>query len=109
MNKITLFPLKTKLIEKGDDIIQIILDTLKKEKLKLEDGDVLVIAETPLAISQGRFVDLNNIKPSQKALDLAELYEMDPRMVQVVINEADKIYGGVKHVLLCEKYGCLTA
>ena len=82
---------------------------MKKQKLKLEDGDVLVIAETPLAISQGRFVDLNDTNPSQKALELAELYEMDPRMVQVVINEADKIYGGVKHVLLCEKYGCLTA
>ncbi len=109
MNKISLFSLKTKLIEKGDDIVQIILDTLNREKLELKDNDVLVIAETPLAISQGRFVDLNEVKPSKQALDLAKLYEMDPGMVQVVIDEADKIYGGVKHVLLCEKYGCLTA
>ncbi|MFX0138724.1 MAG: coenzyme F420-0:L-glutamate ligase, partial [Candidatus Hodarchaeota archaeon] len=109
MNKITLFPLKTKLIEKGDDISQIILDTLRKEKLELKEKDVLVIAETPLAISQGRYIDLNNVNPSRQALDLAELYDMDPSMVQVIIDEADKIYGGVKHVLLCEKYGCLTA
>ena len=109
MNEITLFPLKTKIIEKGDDIVQIILDTLKKDDLKLENGDVLVIAETPLAISEGRYVKLADITPSQKAMELSNLYEMDPQMVEVVIKEADKIYGGVKHVLLCEKYGCLTA
>ncbi|MDP3066781.1 MAG: coenzyme F420-0:L-glutamate ligase, partial [Methanobacteriaceae archaeon] len=38
----------------------------------LEDGDFLVISETPLAISQGRLVDESQIKPSFKAYFLAE-------------------------------------
>lgn len=109
MNNITLFPLKTKIIVKYDDIAQIILDTLEKENLELEDGDVLVIAETPVAISEGRYINLTKITPSKKALKIAKLYEMDPRITEVVINEADKIYGGVKHVLLCEKYGMFMA
>ncbi|MHA1298853.1 MAG: coenzyme F420-0:L-glutamate ligase, partial [Candidatus Helarchaeota archaeon] len=106
---IILIPLKTKIIVKDDDITQIFLNVLTKNNIQLENGDVLVIAETPLAISQGRYIRLDNINPSTKAIDLANDYEMDPRMVQVVIDEADIIYGGVKHVLLCEKYGCLTA
>ncbi|MHA1379783.1 MAG: coenzyme F420-0:L-glutamate ligase [Candidatus Helarchaeota archaeon] len=109
MNNITLIALKTKIIEKGDDIVEIILAFLEKNNLEINNGDVLVIAETPLAISQGRYVELASITPSNEALKLAEKYEMDPEMVQIVMNEADRIYGGVKHVLLCEKHGCLTA
>jgi len=40
----------------------------------LENGDFLVISETPLAISQGRLIDESKIKPSFKAYFLAELW-----------------------------------
>lgn len=40
----------------------------------LEDGDFLVISETPLAVSQGRLVDEAEFKPSISAYVLADLW-----------------------------------
>jgi len=107
-NKITLWPLKTNLIKKDDDVAQIILQVLKNENLELQNQDVLVLAETPIAIAQGRYLSLDEVTPTAKALELADKYVIDPRMAEVILNEADKIYGGVEHALLCEKNGFLT-
>ncbi|AUB59140.1 gamma-glutamyl ligase [Methanobacterium sp. MZ-A1] len=40
----------------------------------LEDGDFLVVSETPLAVSQGRLVDEAEFKPSFSAYILADLW-----------------------------------
>lgn len=40
----------------------------------LEDGDFLVISETPLAVSQGRLVDETEFKPSISAYFLADIW-----------------------------------
>ena len=40
----------------------------------LEDGDFLVISETPLAVSQGRLVDEAEFKPSISAFILADIW-----------------------------------
>ena len=48
-----LFPLKTRLVESSDDLKTVILDSLKAHELKLESGDILVIASKIVAYSQG--------------------------------------------------------
>jgi len=40
----------------------------------LEDGDVLVISETPISISQGRLVDEASFKPSLISIFLADIW-----------------------------------
>ncbi|MHA1786444.1 MAG: coenzyme F420-0:L-glutamate ligase [Candidatus Helarchaeota archaeon] len=101
--------LKTDLITPNTDFFDVIIKSLNKNNIELKSGDIIVIAESALATSQGRIVDLQSIKPSKKAVDLSKKFEIDPRYVQVILNEADKIYGGVTHVLLCEKWGNLLA
>jgi coenzyme F420-0:L-glutamate ligase len=108
MDSINLYSLKTKLIEQGDDLAEIILQTLQHQSLELQNKDVIVLAETPTAIAQGRFVNLDEVTPSDEALDLAEKYKLEPKMAEVIIQQSDKIYGGVPHALLCEKDGFLT-
>ncbi|MHA1144303.1 MAG: coenzyme F420-0:L-glutamate ligase [Candidatus Helarchaeota archaeon] len=102
MTPITLIPIKTRLITPNDDIFQVIVEELNNSKLKLQDGDVLVLAQSALSSSQGRLVDLNSIIPSKKALALAKKYEMDQRFVQVILDHSDRVIGGMKRVLLCE-------
>jgi coenzyme F420-0:L-glutamate ligase/coenzyme F420-1:gamma-L-glutamate ligase len=98
-----LFPLKTGLISKGDNIIDFILDSMSQQNLHFQDNDILVLAESAVATSQGRIVNLGTIKPNKRAQKLGEKYNMDPRLTQIILNEADEILGGVDHVLLTLK------
>lgn len=104
-----LYPIKTPLINIGDNMIDIIVDCMRAQGLTFKDKDILVIAESPLGLSQGRVVRLADVKPSFEARRLAEEYEMEPELVEVVLQEADKILGGVKHVLLTLKQGVFQA
>ena len=102
-------PIKTDLIKPNADFIEVFKASLIANNIEIKNYDILVIAESVLATMQGRIVNLDTIHPSEKAIQLAKEYEMDPRYVDVIMNESDIIYGGVKNVLLCKKLGNLLA
>jgi len=109
LKNITLIPLRTPLIKEGDSITEILYNTIRESKVVLDDGDVIVIAETPLAITEGRFSIIEKISPSEKAETLGNKYQMDPRIVEIIIQESDVILGGVEGVLLTIKNDTLIA
>jgi len=79
------------LIKKKDDI-----GALISERVELQDNDIIVIASTIVSKSEGNIVALNSIKASKEAERIASLkhiddIEMDPRFVQLVMNESAKI------------------
>jgi len=103
-----LFGIRTKLIEPGEDLVSVILDAIHTQQLAIEDGDVLIIASKAVAVVQGRIVKLSSMKPSEEAKKLAEKYDMEPGYVEVVLQEAQKVYGGVSKALLTLKNNVLT-
>ncbi|MBN2155818.1 MAG: coenzyme F420-0:L-glutamate ligase [Candidatus Lokiarchaeota archaeon] len=105
-----LHPISTPIIYPKNDLVKITLDSIINANLSLKEKDILVFAETVVGTVQNRIVDLNDVKEiSEKASELAEKYTMDPRVVQIVLDEADVILGGVKTVLLTQKEGILIA
>jgi coenzyme F420-0:L-glutamate ligase len=99
---------KTPLIHAGDDLPSIILDALKESPAGgISDGDILVVAESPVATAEGRAVPLDRVIPSERARELAGRYGMDPRLAEVVLSESDAVVGGVKGFLLTMKQGTL--
>jgi len=72
-----------------------------------KDGDILVLAETAVATAEGNVIPLSTITPSVWAEKLAAQYQMDPRVVEVVLRETDSIVGGISGFLLCMKNGTL--
>jgi coenzyme F420-0:L-glutamate ligase len=109
LKKITLIPIKTPLIKRGDSIAEVIYKSIIELDVSIEDGDVIVIAETPVAIAEGAFFNLKEIKPSETAKTLAIKYQMDPQFVEIIIQEADEVLGGVRGVLLTRKNATLIA
>lgn len=65
-----LIPVQTGYIKPGEPYDVIIENAVDF----LEDGDFLVVSETPLAMSQGRLVDEAEFKPSFSAYILADLW-----------------------------------
>ncbi|UCE43706.1 MAG: coenzyme F420-0:L-glutamate ligase [Candidatus Bathyarchaeota archaeon] len=102
-----LFGIHTRLIKPKDDLVGILLDVISKQKLTIDDGDLLMLASKAISIVQGRLMKLDTIIPSEEAKALAEKYDLDPRFVDVVLMEARKVYGGVSGALLTVKSGAL--
>ncbi len=89
MNQIVLTALpEFPLVEEGDDLIKFILHSLIKAQIKLQNGDVLVLAQKIISKSEGRWVDLNTVTPGDQAFDLARKTEKDPRLVELILRES---------------------
>ncbi len=99
--------LKTGIVVPGDDISEILLQSLMHTGLTLKDGDVMVIAENAVATAEGALVTLSENTPSPEACRYAETYQMDPHLAEAVIQESDTIIGGIPGFLLCMKNGTL--
>lgn len=104
-----LFGIRTMLIKPGEDLVDIILEAIQRQRLTIENGDVLIIASKAVAVVQGRVVRLGSMKPSEEAKKLAEKHDMEPSYVEVVLQEAQKVYGGVSKALLTLKNNLLIA
>jgi coenzyme F420-0:L-glutamate ligase len=76
-------------------LIETLTQALQQEGLSLQDGDVVAISSKYVAISEGRIVTLDDVTPSPRAIELAERYNMDVRMAQLVVQEAEHIFGGI--------------
>jgi coenzyme F420-0:L-glutamate ligase len=99
---------RTPLILAGDDLPAVILAAARESPAGgVADGDILVIAESPVATAEGRAVTLDRVKPSDRAIDLGRRYGMDPRLAEVVLGESDSVVGGVKGFLLTLSHGTL--
>jgi coenzyme F420-0:L-glutamate ligase len=105
-----LFSIKLPLIKKNDPLITIIVEKIKEKAETLREGDIIVIAEKVVATSQGRVRNLSDVKNiSKRAKELANKYDMDERYVQLILDEASMILGGMRHVILAKVNDFLIA
>jgi coenzyme F420-0:L-glutamate ligase / coenzyme F420-1:gamma-L-glutamate ligase len=71
-------------IREGDDLAALVTD-----RVTLEDGDVLVVAQKVVSKAEGRVVRLDELEPSERALELAG--EEDPRRIEAILRETVEI------------------
>ena len=75
-------------IERTCNLSAEIIRTLKNEEFNIRDNDILCIASKLISKSEGLFVDLNSISPSQLALRLhQQIPRKDPRLIQIIIDQ----------------------
>lgn len=98
-----IFAIKSPLIKPKDDLATILLQAIRKAGLKLENRDVVAVSSKAVASAEGRLFKLKDIKPSEKAKRLAREFLLTPEFSELVLREADKIYGGVEKALLTLK------
>jgi len=79
------------LIKPGDDLAVIILACLEQVGLSLEDGDILVLAQKIVSKAEGRLVNLLSVRPSSRALEIANKSGKDPRIVEVILRESKEV------------------
>lgn len=106
---LTVIPLSLGRIAAGAELSARIVRAVKKTGLRVKRGDLVAVSSKIVSISEGRLARVSNVEPSTSARRLARRLMMNPSLVQVVLNEADQVLGGVKGTLLTVKNGILTA
>ncbi|MDC3268674.1 coenzyme F420-0:L-glutamate ligase [Gammaproteobacteria bacterium] len=90
------------LIQPGDNLSSIILESCKHNKFILEDNDIIVIAQKVVSKSENRYKNLLEIKPSKQATNLALSLNRDPAFIQLILNESNEIISTDKNVIIVE-------
>lgn len=77
-------------IERKCNLSAEIIRTIKNEGFNIRDNDILCIASKLISKSEGLFVDLKSINPSQLALCLhQQIPRKDPRLIKIIIDQTE--------------------
>lgn len=87
-------------IHTGDDLPTLILASLSQAKLTLQDGDILAIAQKIVSKAEGRWVRLDEVEPSNRAIEIAHHTHKDPRLVELILRESTAVSRQAPHVLI---------
>lgn len=111
MNTIAIIPVPgVPQIRPGDDLPALLLAAIDAAKVGLKDGDVLVLCQKIVSKAEGAVVDLGTVTPSAFARQIADMWDKDPRMVEVVLNESSRIVRMKNGVVITEsKHGWVCA
>ncbi|WKZ49024.1 MAG: coenzyme F420-0:L-glutamate ligase [Anaerolineales bacterium] len=89
---LTLTPLTgIPLIRHGDNLADIVLNSLDENKITLQDDDIFVFAQKVVSKAEGRTVNLSTVQPSQRAIELGKQTEKDPRLVELILQEGNEV------------------
>jgi coenzyme F420-0:L-glutamate ligase/coenzyme F420-1:gamma-L-glutamate ligase len=103
MNKIELTALEDfPYIEPGDNLVKIIVKSFRSNNITIDNGDVVVLAQKIVSKSENRYIDLNKITASKKAILLGKELNRDSRFIQVILNESNEIVSTEKNVIIVE-------
>jgi coenzyme F420-0:L-glutamate ligase/coenzyme F420-1:gamma-L-glutamate ligase len=91
-------------LREGDDLAQLILD-----RVELEDLDVVVVAQKAISKIEGRVVRLDDVVPSDRAIEIAG-EEGDPQRVEWILREAKRVVRVRSPLVICEtRHGFICA
>ncbi|TBR44965.1 coenzyme F420-0:L-glutamate ligase [Marinomonas agarivorans] len=80
----------------GDNLAASIIAALTANQQALQEGDILVVAHKVVSKTEGAYVDLEQVIPSDNAIELAARVNKDPRKVEVILSQSKRIIRAVK-------------
>ena len=89
-------------VRAGDDLGALVAKSLAVTGVPLRDGDVVAVAQKIVSKSENRYVLLEDVVPSARALELAPKCDKDPRLVEIVLRESREVLRAVPGVIVVE-------
>jgi coenzyme F420-0:L-glutamate ligase/coenzyme F420-1:gamma-L-glutamate ligase len=100
---VTLTPVpRFPMVRPGDDLAALLIAACEQSALAPADGDVVVVAQKIVSKAEGRYVDLAQVRPSARAESLAAQVDKDPRLVEVILSESQRVVRHRPGVLIVE-------
>ena len=83
---------------------------LISESSEINDGDILVFSQKIISKNEGRMLSLSSINPSLLANGIASSYGKDPRLVELILSESERIVRMENGIIIVEtKHGFVCA
>lgn len=82
---------KIPLVKRGDSVGALIMEAAAKEGVKIQDGDVIVVAQKIVSKAEGSVVELKTLTPSSLAETISKVSGKDPRHVEAILRETASI------------------
>src|SRR5438093_39813 len=79
------------LLNKEDDLATLIVARAKELGVGIRNRDVLVVGQKAVSKTEGRIVDIDNIRPSARAARIAKKTGKRPEFVEIVLRESSKV------------------
>ena len=76
-------------VQPGDNIVELVISSSSKPEIR--EGDVLILAQKIISKQEGNIVNLSGIKPSLLAVGIASEYAKDPRIVELILEQSNRI------------------
>ncbi|HEX69615.1 MAG TPA: coenzyme F420-0:L-glutamate ligase [Candidatus Bathyarchaeota archaeon] len=100
-------------IKRGDNLAELICQAAEKQGTPIQDGDIIVVSHIAVSRAEGSIINLNEVRPSTFAVQLAKELNKDPRLVEVVLRESKgiirmgdgKLITETKHGFICANSG----
>lgn len=103
VKKVSIFGLEgLPLIKSGDDLASLIVSEAKTNDVAIEDGDIIVIAQKVVSKAEGRIIQLDEVTPSEKALEIAKKTGRNPKLVELVMRESKRFLKASRQILIVE-------
>lgn len=103
--KIEIIPIYLNInIDKKTKLLNILLESIKNNNQIIKNGDILVIAQKIISKNEGRSVNLNNIIPSSRSIELGRKINKDPRIVELILQESRKIIRVFENIIITETH-----
>jgi coenzyme F420-0:L-glutamate ligase/coenzyme F420-1:gamma-L-glutamate ligase len=91
-------------LREGDDLAALIL-----ERVALQDGDVVVVAQKAISKVEGRVVRLDDAVPSERALEIAG-DDGDPQRIEWILRESARVVRVRAPLVICQtRHGFICA
>lgn len=98
------------LIENGDDLATLVIESIRENSITIGIGDVLVVAQKIVSKAEGRQVPLDTVTPGGEAKRIAEKTAKDPRLVELILRESKDIVRQTDSLIISEnKLGMIMA
>lgn len=97
-------------IQHGDNLAALLCEVLRRSGQELMDGDVLVLAQKAVSKAEGRLVSLAEVEPSAFARRVAAQTGKDPREVELILSESNRMVRMARGSLIMEtRHGFVCA
>jgi coenzyme F420-0:L-glutamate ligase / coenzyme F420-1:gamma-L-glutamate ligase len=97
-------------VEPGDSVSALLLQALKVQKQRLRPGDILVIKHKIVSKAEGQLVELNKIEASGASRRWARRYHLDPRVIELALQQSRRVVRRKRGVLITEtQHGLICA
>lgn len=93
-------------VKAHDDLITF----FEKCEPALQPGDILVVTQKVVSKAEDRLVFLDDVIPGSRALEIAEKWDKDPRLVELVLAESETLLRQERGVLISRtRHGFICA